>query len=64
MSKITKLIKNPVLFFQDRKKRIVKQHLLELEKEKPAAKKPAAKKPEAKKPAAKKTVAKKTTTKK
>jgi len=62
--KIIKLIRHPVEVFRNRIKKVLKQQLLELEKEKPTAKKPAAKKTEAKKPAVKKTEAKKPVAKK
>ncbi len=52
MSKLTKLMKNPVLFFKDRKKNMLKREaaIQELMNKKPVAKKPVAKKPVAKKP--------------
>ena len=52
MSKMSKLIKNPILFFKDRKKNIDKR--TEVIAKKPAAKKPAVAKPAAKKPTIKK----------
>jgi len=63
MRKIIKLIRHPVQVFRNRVKKVLKQQLLELEKEKPAvkkteAKKPAVKKTEVKKPAVKKTIQK------
>jgi len=61
VSKFSKLIKNPILFFQDRKKNLLKQ---EASSKKPVAKKPEVKKPVAKKPEVKKPVAKKPEVKK
>ncbi|HIP28290.1 MAG TPA: hypothetical protein EYG82_03850 [Sulfurovum sp.] len=57
MSKMSKLMKNPILFFKDRKKNITK-------KEEPVAKSPIAKKPVAKKAVAKKPVVKEVAVKK
>ena len=59
MRKIIKLIRHPVEVFRNRIKKVLKQQLIELEKEKPAVKKT-----EAKKSAAKKTEAKKAEVKK